>query len=158
MLAHRAVDAVRTDDDVGLDSLAVREREPPFLHGDDPGSQAHPARRLAAEQPVQQVRAMGVVIGKAEGFARFPAERGLDQRLAFMAADRKSCRLDAPFGHVVFQAEPIQDARRVGADLDAGADRLDVRRLLQHESVDAALRQRERCGQPAYSGADDNDP
>jgi len=56
-----------------------------------------------------------------------------------------------------FQAEREQNARAVGADLDAGADLLELARLFVNFDVDAALEQRKRRGQATDAGADDKD-
>src|SRR5262245_41436301 len=55
-----------------------------------------------------------------------------------------------------FQAEREQNARAVGADLDAGADLLELARLFVNLDVDAALEQGQRRGEPADAGADDD--
>ena len=57
----------------------------------------------------------------------------------------------------VLEAERVEHARAVGADLDAGADLLQLRRLLVDLDVEAALEQRQRRGQPADAAADDDD-
>ena len=43
-------------------------------------------------------------------------------------------------------AEPIEDVKHIGAELDAVADRAELRRALQHPHAIAALRQPERGG------------
>ena len=55
------------------------------------------------------------------------------------------------------QAEPDQQARGVGADLDAGADLADARRLLVDMDVEAGLQQMQRRGEAADAAADDRD-
>src|SRR5262249_16091953 len=55
-----------------------------------------------------------------------------------------------------FQAERKQNACAVGADLDAGADLLELARMFVTLNVDAALEQGPRRGQPTDAGADDN--
>ena len=57
----------------------------------------------------------------------------------------------------VFEAERVQHAGAVGADLDAGADLLELGRLLVDLDVEPALEQRQRGGQPADAAADDDD-
>ena len=56
-----------------------------------------------------------------------------------------------------FQAEGKQDASAIGANLDAGADFLELVRLFVNFNIDAALEQGKRRGQPTDAGADDND-
>src|SRR5262245_46055903 len=55
------------------------------------------------------------------------------------------------------EAERMQHARAVGADLNAGADLLELRRLLVDLDVDAAAQQPERGREPADAAADDDD-
>ena len=57
----------------------------------------------------------------------------------------------------LLQAERKQHAGAVRADLDAGADLLQLRRLLVDLDVAAALEQRQRRGQSADAAADDDD-
>src|SRR5436190_15655514 len=52
------------------------------------------------------------------------------------------------------EAERIEDAGAVRADLDAGSDLLEFVGLLEHLHVDATAQQRQRGGEPADSGAD----
>src|SRR5262249_51881838 len=55
-----------------------------------------------------------------------------------------------------FQAERKQNARAVGADLNTGADLLELARLFVNLNIDAALEQGKRGGQPTAAGADDD--
>src|SRR6266545_3057924 len=55
-----------------------------------------------------------------------------------------------------FQAERKQDARAVGADLNASANFLEPIRLLVNFNIDAALEQGKRRSQSADARADDN--
>ena len=52
-------------------------------------------------------------------------------------------------------AEPTQDARAVGADLDAGAVLVKSRPAFQHVRGDAVARQRQRGGEAADAAAGD---
>src|SRR5262249_40240311 len=56
-----------------------------------------------------------------------------------------------------FHAEGKQDASAIGADLDAGADFLELIRLFVNFNIDAPLEQGERRSQSTDAGADDND-
>ena len=58
---------------------------------------------------------------------------------------------------LVGETESMQDARGVGADLDAGADLADGRGLLVDVDVESRAQQRQRRGQAADAAADDRD-
>src|SRR5258707_8626893 len=66
-------------------------------------------------------------------------------------------RPDLNLGEGRFQAERKQNARAVGADLDAGADFLELVRLFVDLDIDAALEQGKRRSQSTDPGADDGD-
>ena len=55
------------------------------------------------------------------------------------------------------KAEPLEDSPGVGGDLQPGADLLDDSSALQHRDAMAGAREAERGGQPANSGAGDDD-
>ena len=57
--------------------------------------------------------------------------------------------------HLLGEAQHLEHAEHVGAELDAGADLLELRRLLQHLHRDALARQRQRGRKPADAAADD---
>ena len=59
--------------------------------------------------------------------------------------------------HRLEHAERMEGAVAVGADLHAGADLLEVGRLLVDVDVVAALEQRQRRGEPADAAAGDQD-
>ena len=76
-----------------------------------------------------------------------------------MRASRSSC--SGPSGRwkrVLFSVEPAWHPRRVRADLDAGPDLGQGRRLLIDLDVEPGAQQRECRGQPADAAADDADP
>ena len=55
------------------------------------------------------------------------------------------------------KSEQFEHPEHVRPELNAGADLLELRRLLNDLRGDAAARQRERRGKPADAAADDND-
>jgi len=62
------------------------------------------------------------------------------------------------YAHVrqrVGEAEPIQDARSVGADLDAGAHLAHRPRLFIDVHICACTQERQRCGEAADAAAND---
>ena len=58
--------------------------------------------------------------------------------------------------HLLGEPQHLEHAEHVGAELDAGADLLELRRLLQHLDRDALARQRQRGREPADPAADDD--
>ena len=59
--------------------------------------------------------------------------------------------------HHVAQADLVERAEDVGAELDAGADLLELRRLLEHPHREALARQRMGRSQPANAAACDQE-
>ena len=59
-----------------------------------------------------------------------------------------------PFVHVLGQAEVLEHAEHVGAELDAGADFLELRRLLDDVNRNALAGQGQRRAQSADAAAD----
>ena len=59
--------------------------------------------------------------------------------------------------HRPFQTERDQNACAVGAELNAGAELPQLRRLLEDLNADSALKHRQRRNQPADPGAGDQD-
>ncbi len=57
--------------------------------------------------------------------------------------------------HRVGQAELLEHPEHVGTELDAGADLLELGRLLDHLAADAFTRQRQRRRHAANAAADD---
>ena len=72
--------------------------------------------------------------------------------------ERIGLRLDADRQKAVLDAEVPHDVHGVGADLDAGADLAELRRLLVNLDLMAGLHQAGRGGQPAETRARDQDP
>ena len=59
--------------------------------------------------------------------------------------------------HAVLEADPLERAEDVGAELDAGAELLELRRLLEHPHRKALARQRIGGRQPADAAARDEE-
>ena len=66
-------------------------------------------------------------------------------------------RLNLNFSEGRFQAEGKKDAGAIRADLDAGANFLELVRLFVNLDINAALEQGQRRGQSTNAGADDGD-
>ena len=100
-----------------------------------------------------------IMCGAPNSFSMSVAERRLGQRAAVVpAALMEERRAERHLGAFLAKPEPDQDARRVRADVDAGADLAEQARLLVDLHVEAGLQQADRGGEPADAAADDGDP
>ena len=98
-----------------------------------------------AEQNVEQVGAVGVVVGRAELCLRACAERRVVEAVAIIpGAVVASLRIHAGARERLAEPERAQDAGGVGADLDAGANLAERFGLLEELGVDAARPQRQQ--------------
>ena len=108
------------------------------------------------EQHGVQVAAVEHHVGKAVALDRHRAEVEQLPGLAgapepdFLAGDHHADLLDR-----LAQAQRVEHAGAVRADLHAGAELLELRRLLVHVDRDAVPDQRQRRGEPADAAADD---
>ena len=101
---------------------------------------------------------MEVIVGRAERRLDLRAKRRALQRAAVVPAplvDGERPHAGAIEGRL--EAEADQQARGVGADLDAGADFADARRLLVDVDVEPGLQQVQGGGEAADAAADDGD-
>jgi hypothetical protein len=106
----------------------------------------------------QQVGTVELVVGEAERRLQRLGQRRAQQRAAVVpAALVPRQRLHAGPGQLLGEPEPVEDARGVRADLDAGADLAQRRRLLVHVDVEAGVQQRQRRAEAAEAPADDAD-
>ena len=136
-----------------IDPLAL------LLQADQPVADMQPARRHGGRQQLGQVAAMEVIVGRAEVPPRPPARAapaaGCGRRPS--AADGRR-RGRTPTASIAgFRPEPDQQPRGVGADLDAGADFADARRLLVDVDVEPGLQKMQRGGESADAAADHRD-
>jgi hypothetical protein len=132
-VAHRGVDAVGAHQHVDLDAGSVLELRL------DPVAVAHEARQAMADMHVvrrqgrdersQYVGAVHLVMGRPERGLHRLRKRSTQQRSAVLpAALVERQRPDAQAGQCICEAEPVQDTRGIGADLDAGANLAPARR------------------------------
>ena len=159
---HRRVDAVGGHQHVRLGALAAREPQldpvPAVLEAGEAVPDVHPLGGQGAGQRRQQVGAVDLVVREAEGGLERLGERRAQQRAAVVpAALVPGERPDARPRELLGEPEPVQDPRRVRADLDAGADLAQRGRLLVDLDVEAGAEQRQRRGQAADAAADDGD-
>ena len=143
------MDAVAADQHVAANLLAGLQRHLDAVlvlrHGDAARAEAFGLWRNGVEQQLDQVGAMDVVHRRAVAAGRLVAERGLVEHVAgAQIAIVIGLRLDADRAHAGLEAELAQHDCRIGGDLDAGADLVHDRRLLQHQRVNALMAQRNR--------------
>ena len=113
-----------------------------------------------AEEPAMgMIGAVGLVMGKPEGRLDRPGERGAQQGPAVVpAALMPGLRSHAHGRQLVCEAEPMQHARGVRADLNPGTHLAELTGLLVDVYVQPGPKQRERGGEPADAAADHADP
>jgi hypothetical protein len=124
---HRRVDAVGADRDIGACPRAVLE-----LHVDAVAAVCESGELVADMDALgrqrgaehrQQIAAMRLVIGKAEFGENGIAQRRLQDGASVLPAPlMKRQRAHAELCQRIAEAEVMNDARGVRADLDAGAD------------------------------------
>jgi hypothetical protein len=158
------VHAVRTHDDAGGHGAAVGELDPrptgPVVLGD--ADALTPVlddawRERGGEHPLQR-DPVHAVVRRAERFA-VPRVHGMrrDDRAVVPAPEDECRRLGRHRVKRVAESQPLQVARRVGRQRDAGSDLAELRRLLVHGDRHAAPPERERERQPADPPAHDGD-
>nr|WP_245294071.1 hypothetical protein [Methylobrevis pamukkalensis] len=107
-------------------------------------------------EDLEEIAAVQVPVGRAmagEDRAAQRNARDLPARAGVHHPDRLQMR--GLLRKRVTKAEVDQDARGVGRDLDAGADRGQARRLFDDFAGDAEPGERQRERQPGDAGADD---
>ncbi len=101
---------------------------------------------------------MKMIVGRAEKPHAFVAERRLHQDAAVVPADEFERQRPHPDPLERFaQSETVQDARCVGAYLNAGADFVQLRGLLEDLDVEPGASKRERRRQASDSAPDNYD-
>lgn len=159
-MAHAGMDTVGADQQVGFGRSAVLEADDHaialFFDIEQTMAGMGAILRHRFGKQKGQVAAMEMIVGCTEALLDFRAQRRALQRATVVPAllvDGE--RSHAPALHRVPEAQPMQQARGVGADLQAGADLAEARRLLVDLNVESGLEQRQRRGQPADATADD---
>ncbi len=130
----------------------------PLLEADQPVADMQPLGRHGGAQELRKVAAVEVIVGRAERRLDLPPDRRALQGAAVVPAPLVNGeRPHAGAIEVRLEAEADQEARGVGADLDAGADLADARRLLVDMNVEPGLQQVQGGRQAADATADDGD-
>ena len=98
---------------------------------------------------------MEVVVGRAEVALACVGER-LSRKLAPVVPSTYDGRVrpHSHAAHRLLESESIEDARRVGTYLDAGADLAQFGGLFEDLNVEAGASKRQRRRKPANPGAD----
>ncbi len=156
------MDAVGADEDIARDARAVGQARADavsrFVEALDARAEAKSCLAEAAEQHVEQVGPVRVVVGRPELRLGGRAERGEVEPLAGVPGAVVTClRIDAHPREGLAEPEPAKDAGRVGTQLDPGADLGERPGLLEDERIDAALAQHEGGGDAADAAANDQD-
>ena len=104
-----------------------------------------------------------VAVGDRVGLLELAHEARVGQRDAGDALARQRAthfhgrRLMGVGEHRVLEPDPVERVEDVGAELDAGADLAELRRLLEHSHRKALARERVRRREPADAAARDQD-
>ena len=167
-LLQHALDAVGSDDEIGIEHLATRERDArPTLDGRIGLHAAHGRTETDAHagcgagEAVEHgvvVGAMDVVVRRAviAGHARAPA-RVPHARARVVPAKDDRGGLDAVRTQRGAETPAEEQARRVGRDLDTRADVAELARGLEQRDAVPCVRERVRRREAADSCADDDD-
>src|SRR5215472_7754433 len=135
-----------------VDAVAV------ILKTGEPVCEMHAMIRQDAGNCAMQVGAMKGVVGRAERrLDRLPQWRAKQKASIVPAPLVERARFDARPSQRVRDPEPIQNARRVGADIDAGADFAERFGLLVDLDLESGAQQRCRRRESTNAAADDCD-
>ena len=122
LLAHQRMNTVRPDQHIARHDLAIaqsdRHAARRLFNAINGGVEPRIAGRHAADQSVQQIRAMGVQIGRAEDLFGQRHKRRLHQYLATApVGETVGGGFHAKPRDVFAKAQPLQHPRGVGAHL-----------------------------------------
>ena len=110
----------------------------------------------AGHERVHQIGAVHVQVWKAVRRDGGRAEHGGRNDVAVLpVAHLGAFRHERDVAQALLQPEFEQHANTIRAELDAGADLAEMRRLFEHVHVEPAAPERERGRQPANAAADD---
>jgi len=158
-VSHATMNTVGTDQQVSLGGCTiVKTRRHPFstlLQADQPVADMQPPRRYGVGKQVNQVSAVEVIVGRAEVCLDLGTEWRPLQGSAIIPAPlmhREGSNADSV--HRRPQPEAMQQSGRIGADLDAGTDFSDARRLLIDMDVEPDPKKLQRGGEPADAATD----
>src|SRR5262249_4210773 len=158
--AHRRVDAVGADQHIARDLRAIGQRDGDAVCGLreslDAGIESETRIGDPVEQDIEQVRAVRVVVGRAELRLRPRAERGVVEAVAIIpGAVVTSLWIHADTRQGLAEPERAQDPGGVGTKLDTSANLTERFGLLEELGVDAARSQRQERSEPPDAAARD---
>ena len=161
-VAHHGMNAVGADHGIGRGGCTIGERQPDALAGlvqpDQFVVELDAIVRHRARQRRMQITAMRQQIGRAKFLFGALAENHVELDFAGApVAVVPGARIERLAAKSLFQPEPAQHLHGVAADLDAGAEPRELRRLLVDGDVDAYPAQRRGGGKATHAGADNRD-
>jgi hypothetical protein len=160
--AYATMNTVGTDHQIsfGRRTIVEAHRHPvaALLQADQPVADMQSSRRQGVSQQVSQVSAAKVIVGRAELCLDRGTERRPLQGSAIVPAPlmhREGAHADGV--HCRIKPELSQQPGGVGADLDAGPNFDDARRLLIDVDIEPDLQKVQRGGESADASADHSD-
>jgi hypothetical protein len=107
---------------------------------------------------VEQFGAVEIIVGRAEVTLAGVGERLAREHAAVIpAADHDRARAHSEAAEPFLESEPIEDSRRVGTYLDAGADFAEFGGLFEDMNLEAGTGKRQRGCEAANPGSDYDD-
>ena len=165
--AHARPQAVGADQRRAFDGLAVRERRDHARPGVAIARYLAARRQLDQRRSVARVEQQPMQVGTVDDAVRILVALAVD-----IAAHRDARHLVAGDGvahdqalgqerhgaHGIRESHPVEHLEHVGAELDAGADLAEFRRLLEHVGRPPVGRERQRGSETADAAAGNQHP
>jgi hypothetical protein len=109
-------------------------------------------------QSAMEIAAVKGIVGCTESRLDCFTQRGAEQNTTIIPAPLvKTGRLNSRPSEFVSYPKPMQDARRIGTNINASADFAQRSRLFVDLGVKSSAQQQSRCGEAAYAPANDCD-
>src|SRR6516165_463925 len=156
------MDSVRTNEDIAGSNGPIGERDRDtvcvLLETVDVRVEAEARFAEAAEEDIEQISAVGVIVRRTEISLRPLAERGPVEAVAIIPGPVvPSLGIDRHTRQCVTEAERPENACCIGAELNAGSNLSESLCLLEQERFDSALPERQRRSDAADPAARDQD-
>src|SRR5580704_1909187 len=161
-VAYHRMNSVGTDQCIHRNGSSICEMRFDVVavirHVSEAVRNVYPLRRDGARQRAMEIAPMKRIIWSAESALDRLPERGAEQKAAVVPTPLvESQRFDAGPLERVGNPEPMQNARSVRADIDAGPDLAEDAGLLEDLHVESRAQQRGRRRETADAAADDRD-